>query len=76
MDKVESATLSFQSLKANFPESKYLNDIEYYLSVAHFKKGEWSLAKEKIKNFIDHLPPDNDFKGEAHNLWHDLIEKT
>ncbi len=68
MEKVEAATLSFQSLKTNFPTSKYLNDTNYYLAVAYFKKEEWVVAEEYIRDFIDGLPRANEFLAEAHYI--------
>jgi TolA-binding protein len=65
MEKIEAATLSFQSLKANFPASKFLNDINYYLAVAYFKKEDWATAKEYIEKFIRDLPYANEFLAEA-----------
>lgn len=68
MEKIEAATLSFQSLKANFPASKFLNDINYYLAVAYFKKEDWATAKEYIEKFIQDLPYANEFLAEAHYI--------
>lgn len=68
MDKIETATLSFQSLQANFPDSKYLNDINYYLSVAYFKKESWGEAKKYITKFIDQLPETHEFMAEAKQI--------
>ncbi len=68
MDKIDTATLSFQSLKANFPESKYLNDINYYLSVAYFKKKEWNIANEYINQFIDGHSGSSEFLAESYYI--------
>ncbi len=69
MDKIEAATLSFQSLQANFPESKYLNDVQYYLAVAYFKKGNWSAAQEQIEAFIKILPKYHEFLAESEYIF-------
>ena len=68
MEKIESATLSFQSLQTNFPTSKYLNDINYYLSVAYFKKEDWTVARGYILDFIKGLPRTNEFLAEAYYI--------
>jgi len=68
MKKIEAATLSFQSLKTNFPTSKYLNDVNYYLAVAHFKKEDWIASEEYIQDFIQGLPRANEFLAEAHYI--------
>ncbi len=65
MDKTEMATLSFQSLKTNFPNSKYLTDAKYYLAVAYFKKGDWVSTKEQVQEFMKNLPNTNEFLPEA-----------
>jgi TolA-binding protein len=68
MDNIESATLSFQSLQANFPKSKYLHDVKYYLAVAYFKKEDWISTQRQIVDFIKDLPQDNEFLAEAHYI--------
>ena len=68
MEKIEAATLSFQSLQSNFPTSKYLNDVKYYLAVAYFKKDNWATAKAHIEEFIEGLPQSNKFLAEAHYI--------
>jgi len=68
MEAIEAATLSFQSLQANFPTSKYLNDVKYYLAVAYFKKEDWVTAKAHIREFIEGLPQSNKFLAEAHYI--------
>ncbi|OGX37355.1 MAG: hypothetical protein A3G91_00605 [Omnitrophica WOR_2 bacterium RIFCSPLOWO2_12_FULL_50_9] len=65
MERIDAATLSFQSLQANFPASKYLNDIKYYLAVAYFKKGNWAAAGDKITEFIEGRPKEDAFMAEA-----------
>ncbi|MCA9400955.1 MAG: tetratricopeptide repeat protein, partial [Candidatus Omnitrophica bacterium] len=67
-DKIEAATLSFQSLENNFPESKYLKDIKYYLAVAYFKKQEWSMARSEIELFINDLDRESEFMSEAYYI--------
>ncbi|MDP8212183.1 MAG: tetratricopeptide repeat protein [Candidatus Zapsychrus exili] len=68
MDKIESATLSFQGLEANFPQSNYLNDIKYYLAVIYFKKEDWTSAKEQVEDFIDGLPESHEFLAESYYI--------
>ncbi len=68
MEKVEAATLSFQSLQTNFPTSRYLNDINYYLAVAYFKKEDWGVARGYIVDFIKGLPRNNEFLAEAYYI--------
>ena len=65
LNKIEAATLSFQTLQSNFPQSKYLGDTKYYLGLAYFKKGDWAAAKEQLTNFLKDLPPTNEFQSDA-----------
>lgn len=65
MNNIHAATLSFQSLQANFPDSKYIIDSKYYLAVAHFKKEDWTAAKTFILEYIDNQPESNEFLAEA-----------
>ncbi len=53
MERIDAATLSFQSLQTNFPESQYLADVKYYLAVAYFTKEDWATAKKQIVDFIN-----------------------
>ncbi len=68
MEKLDAAALSFQSLQTNFPNSGYLQDVPYYLAVAHFKKGDWTSAKKYILDFLTHTNPDNEFTSESYYI--------
>lgn len=68
MNKIEAATFSLQTLQANFPNSKYLNDSNYYLALAYFKKGDWAAAKEQIELFLKKDHKTNDFLAEANYI--------
>ncbi|MBZ0166575.1 MAG: tetratricopeptide repeat protein, partial [Candidatus Omnitrophica bacterium] len=65
MDKIEAATLSFQTLRSNFAGSKYLADVNYYLAVAYFKKNNWTLAKHQILQFLEQQHGRNELTSEA-----------
>lgn len=65
LGKIESGTLSFQSLKANFPTSKYINETKYYLAVAYFKKQNWTQAKNQAQDFIQSVTEYNEYLPEA-----------
>lgn len=68
LNKTEAATLSFQSLQANFQKSKYLNDARYYLALTYFKKEDWKTAKEKIQDFISKQDDKKEYMAEAHYI--------
>ncbi len=66
MDKIEPAILSLKSLKANFPQSQYLKDADYYLGLAYFKKGDWNAARDQIGDFLLNVPKTDDLQSQAH----------
>lgn len=67
-EKIDAATLSLRSLQTNFPKSKYLVDVDYYLALAYFKKGDWKSAREQISRFIAAVSRENPFMAEAHYI--------
>ncbi|MFH1359600.1 MAG: tetratricopeptide repeat protein [Candidatus Omnitrophota bacterium] len=68
MDRIESAALVFQSHQSNFPESKYFNDVRYYLGLVYFKKNDWLAAKEELEAFCEALPKTHELQPEANYL--------
>jgi len=68
MEKIEAATICFQSLKSNFPDSKYLAEATYYLGVAYFKKEDWIAAKEQIEKFVKEMPATHELQPEANYI--------
>ncbi len=67
-EKIDAATLSLRSLKTNFPKSKYLTDVDYYLALAYFKKSDWNAARDQITRFIGAVIKENPFTAEAHYI--------
>lgn len=65
MDKAEAAILALQTLRTNFPNSKFLTESKYYLGVAFFKKTDWARAKENIENFLKGSPKNSEYLTEA-----------
>lgn len=68
MGQLEAATMSFQSLERNFPNSAYNQDKDYYLAVAYFKKGDWQLAKHKALDFLENQSKNSPFMAEANYI--------
>jgi len=68
MDKFDAAILSLKSLKANFPDSKYLKEVSYYLGLAYFKKGDWASCQEEMEAFMKEAPTGHEFLAEAHYI--------
>lgn len=68
MGQIDAATMSFQSLENNFPDSPYIQDKNYYLAVAYFKKGDWQLARHQALDFLEKQPANNQFLAEVNYI--------
>jgi len=68
MEKIEAATICFQSLKSNFPQSKYLGEADYYLGVAYFKKKDWTATREQTEKFVKEMPASHELQPEANYI--------
>jgi len=64
MDRVDAATLIFQSLSKNFPKSRFISDAQYYLGMAYFKKGDFLASKEQFEGLLSRLPKDAEFRSD------------
>ncbi|MCC6758326.1 MAG: tetratricopeptide repeat protein, partial [Candidatus Omnitrophica bacterium] len=67
-EKIEAATLSFQSLQVNFPKSKYLTEVKYYLGLAYFKKEDWEQSISLVKSYLETESEKKDFAAEGNYL--------
>jgi len=65
LEKIDAATLSLQSLQANYPGSQYLNDTRYYLGLAFFKKKNWQQSLYYFSEYLQGLPRKPEFVSEA-----------
>ena len=65
LERIDAATVAFQSLKTNFPDSKYIDDSGYYLALAYFKKGNFILAKKQLEDLKQNLNYESMHKKEA-----------
>ena len=41
LGKMDAALFNFKNLQADFPNSPYLQDMDYYKGVISFKKNDW-----------------------------------
>jgi len=62
MDRVDAATLIFQSLSKNFPRSKFITDAQYYLGMVYYKKGDFVASREQFEGLLDRLPKDSEYR--------------
>lgn len=65
LDRTESAKSSFQSLKSNFPNSNYLNEVDYYLGFAHFQNQEWTESIHYVESFLKNTNQKKSFSTQA-----------
>mgnify|MGYP001600402131 CR=1 FL=1 len=68
MDKLDGALLSLKTLKADFPQSKYLKEAGYYLGLTYFKKGDWAASRDALEDFLKDAPKNHEFLSEANYL--------
>ncbi|MBI4308771.1 MAG: tetratricopeptide repeat protein, partial [Candidatus Omnitrophica bacterium] len=67
-EKIESTLAAFQQLQDRFPNSTYLEDINYYLGVAQFKKGGWPAAAGRMEAFLKALTHPSEYAPQANYI--------
>jgi len=55
---LEKAFLSLKNLKNNFPFSKLIPQVQYYLAVGYFSREDYVQAKSLLDDFIDKFSQD------------------
>jgi len=65
LERIDAATIAFQSLRTNFPDSKYIIDSLYYLGLAYFKKGDFVSAKVHLEDLIRDRSKGSSYRQEA-----------
>ena len=68
MDNIDVSILALQSLKLNYPKSKFILDSGYYLGLAYFNKGDLISAKEQLQSFIDAIERNHELRPQAMQL--------
>jgi len=68
IENIDAAILALQSLRLNYPESKFIPDSDYYLSLAYFNKGDFITTKEQLESFINSIDRDNKLRPQAVQL--------
>jgi TolA-binding protein len=68
LEQIEAATMSFHSLQANFPRSRYLPDVAYYLGLAHFKQDNWPQTIKYTEQYLLEAQEPQAFVAEAQYL--------
>lgn len=66
--KVDAALVNFKNLQDDFSNSKYLEDIDYYMGVIAFKKGDWHKSTERMEEFLKGLSRPSEFTPDANYI--------
>ena len=66
--KLNAALENFKILQDNFSDSKYLEDINYYLGLITFKQGNWQKGAEKMEAYLRGLTHPSDLAPDANYI--------
>jgi len=66
--KVDAAVLNFKTLQEDFANSKYLEDIDYYMGVISFKKGQWQKSAQIMDSYLKGLTRPSEFTPDANYI--------
>jgi TolA-binding protein len=66
--KIDAALKCFKTLQDDFANSKYLEDIDYYLGVISFKKGDWPKSTQKMESYLKNLTRPSEFTPDANYI--------
>jgi len=66
--KIDSALNTFKSLQDGFADSKYLEDMDYYMGVISFKKGNWQTSAQTMGHYLKNLTRPSEFTPEANYI--------
>ena len=66
--KIDDAFVNFKSLRDGFADSQYLEDIDYYMGVISFKKGDWQKSAQTMGLYLKNLTRPSEFTPEANYI--------
>lgn len=66
--KIDAALDNFSSLQDNYSDSKYLEDINYYMGVISYKKGEWEKSARIMRAYLRNLSKPSEFAPDANYI--------
>jgi len=67
-EKIDTALGNFKSLRDGFANSKYLEDIDYYMGVISFKQGDWQKSAQTMGRYLKNLNTPSEFTPEANYI--------
>ena len=68
LGKVNGAFGLLKNLQENFPNSKYLEDVNYYKGVISFKKADWQQSALTMERYLRNLTRPSEFTPEANYI--------
>jgi len=68
LEKIDAALADLKSLQENYPDSKYLEDINYYMGVISFKKGDWKKSARTMEKYLKNLSRPSEFTPDANYI--------
>lgn len=68
LGKINAAMINFKNLEENFPNSKYLEDFDYYIGVIAFKQGDWEKSVHMMREYLKDLTRPSEFTPEANYI--------
>ncbi len=67
-EKIDAAQGNFKSLRNDFAGSKYCEDIDYYMGVISFKKGDWLTGVQTMGLYLKNLTRPSEFTPDANYI--------
>ena len=66
--KIDAALSGFKQMQNDFTDSKYLEDIDYYMGVINFKKGYWRKSSHIMEKYLKGLTRPSEFTPDANYI--------
>ncbi|MBF0511246.1 MAG: tetratricopeptide repeat protein [Candidatus Omnitrophica bacterium] len=66
--KSAAAMEGFKILRARFPQSKFLDDVDYYMGLISFKKSDWGRAGSMMEHYLKSLTRPSSFAPDANYI--------
>ncbi|MBF0503756.1 MAG: tetratricopeptide repeat protein [Candidatus Omnitrophica bacterium] len=65
LGKIDASLRNFKDLETDFPDSQYLQDMDYYRGIISFKKNDWKQSALTMDRFLKKLTHPSEFTPEA-----------
>ena len=68
LDKIDEAFADLKTLQDDYTNSKYLEDVGYYMGVISFKKGNWRKSAQRMERYLKGLSRPSEFAPDANYI--------